>query len=194
MTSTTSPSTAALYEQLAETDTLGSATDPDLSAFRDAGGKLIIWHGWNDPAIPAQGSMAYYNAVTETMGGAEATGQFARLYLVPGMYHCANGDGPSVFDMLTPMLNWVEDGAAPERIVARQLDQAGAVVRSRPVFPYPQVPVWNGTGDPNLEASFAPGPGGEHDIAWKGEFTAGGRQWCRYENGQLICGPERGAN
>jgi feruloyl esterase len=99
-----------------------------------------------------------------------------------------------VFDLLTPMLNWVEDDVAPERVVAAQLDQGGAVVRTRPIFPYPQVPTWNGTGDPNQEASFAPGATGAHDIAWRSSFTTGGRHWCRYENGQLICGPDRGDN
>jgi feruloyl esterase len=185
---------AALFDQLRPADRLGAATDPDLSAFRDAGGKLIIWHGWNDPAIPASGSVAYYNAVTDTMGGPEATGEFARLFLIPGMYHCAGGDGPSVFDMLTPMLNWVEDGVAPDRIVAAQLGAGNTVVRTRPVFPYPQVAVWDGTGNPDDQASFGPAPTGAHDIGWRETFTPGGRDWCHLENGELVCGPDRGEN
>ncbi|MPY93327.1 MAG: tannase/feruloyl esterase family alpha/beta hydrolase [Acidimicrobiia bacterium] len=175
------------YQALREVDAVAAADDPDLGEFRDAGGKLIIWHGWNDPAIPAQGSMAYFEAVTEAMGGADAVGEFARLYLVPGMYHCSGGDGPDQFDLLTPLMAWVEGGNAPEGVTASQLDEDGTVTRTRPVFPYPQVPVYDGAGDPDDAASFSSAPEGQHHLTWASTFGSSGRAWCQLENGNLVC-------
>jgi hypothetical protein len=91
------------------------STDPDLGAFRDHGGKLIQFHGWNDPAIPARGSIAYYEEVKDVMGDPSA---FYRLYLVPGMLHCGGGRGPSTVDWQSLMQAWVEQGQAPGAVVA----------------------------------------------------------------------------
>jgi feruloyl esterase len=131
--------------------------------------------------------MAYFEAITEAMGGDEATAEFARLYLVPGMYHCGGGDGPDQFDLLTPLLGWVEDGVAPGSITATELDEAGEGVRTRPVYPYPDVPAYDGTGDPDDAASFSPAPDGAHDLEWVSEFGTSGRFWCRLEDGELVC-------
>jgi hypothetical protein len=91
------------------------STDPDLSQFRAGGGKLIQYHGWSDPAIPARGSIVYYEDVGRTMGD---TSDFYRLYLIPGMLHCGGGPGPSAVDWLGVLRNWVERGQAPQGLVA----------------------------------------------------------------------------
>lgn len=98
------------------------ASNPDLSAFRDHGGKLILYHGWADDSISPEGTVAYYDAVQEEMGGPEATQQFARLFMFPGVYHCSGGYGPSHFEMLDPIIDWVERGVPPEQIVATQYE------------------------------------------------------------------------
>ncbi|MBV7538689.1 tannase/feruloyl esterase family alpha/beta hydrolase [Duganella sp. sic0402] len=107
----------ATFQQLVPLHALYDATNPDLSAFAQSGGKLILWHGWADPHISPLNTIAYHEAVRTTMGADKATG-FERLYLLPGVYHCAGGEGPSAIDMLTPMVAWVEDHVAPEAIVA----------------------------------------------------------------------------
>jgi feruloyl esterase len=87
------------------------------------------------------------------MGKARAAA-FERLYLLPGVYHCAGGEGPSVLDLLTPLMDWVEKGAAPDAIPTRS---SGPVARSRPVFPYPALARYGGQGDPNDAASYGRG-------------------------------------
>lgn len=111
----------ATFDRLRALHPLYDATNPDLSAFARAGGKLIIWHGWADPHISPLNSIAYHEAVQRQLGKA-ATAAFERLYLLPGMHHCAGGEGPSQLDLLTPMLAWVEQGRAPDAILATQLD------------------------------------------------------------------------
>jgi hypothetical protein len=93
------------------------ATDPDLSKFASAGGKLIIWHGWSDPHISPRNSIAYYRAMLDVMGE-ERVKKFTRLYLFPGGGHCRGGEGPFNFDLLSTIMAWVETGNAPYRIVA----------------------------------------------------------------------------
>ncbi|HLK24391.1 MAG TPA: tannase/feruloyl esterase family alpha/beta hydrolase [Caulobacteraceae bacterium] len=93
-----------------------NATDPDLSDFRDHGGKLIQFHGWNDPAIPARGSIDYYGLVRRQMGDVSG---FYRLYLIPGMLHCGGGPGPGAVDWLAVLRAWVEQGQPPGDITAQ---------------------------------------------------------------------------
>ncbi|WP_239091536.1 tannase/feruloyl esterase family alpha/beta hydrolase [Streptomyces sp. SID14478] len=113
------------------------ATDPDLSAFKKAGGKLILWHGLGDQHIPAVGTMAYYKAVEQEMGGASATTDFARLFLLPGVAHCGGGQGPDTFDALTALTGWVTEGDAPARLTTRSLDGDGRTTATRPAYPFP---------------------------------------------------------
>lgn len=113
------------FDRLRARHRLFDATNPDLSAFAGRGGKLIVWHGWSDPHISPLNSIAYYTAVRKLMG-AERTDSFTRLYVLPGMYHCSNGEGPHQIDLLTPMMAWVEGGTAPDAIEARQPAQAAA--------------------------------------------------------------------
>jgi hypothetical protein len=152
-----------------------NATDPDLGPFRKRGGKLVVWHGWCDAAISPLNSIDYYRSVVARMGAAEAEA-FVRLYMVPGLQHCADGPGPDGFlgasalrddpghDMLAALERWVEQGVAPGPIVAakyrRASDPSSGVVRTRPLCPYPQVARWKGSGSTDEAASFAcTGPG-----------------------------------
>jgi feruloyl esterase len=93
------------------------ATNPDLAAFAARGGKLIVWHGWADQDIAPANTLAWWAALHRALGAARVEG-FARLFMVPGLAHCRDGQGPVSLDTLTPMLRWVEQGAAPDRLVA----------------------------------------------------------------------------
>jgi feruloyl esterase len=128
------------------------AADPDLSAFRRAGGKLIQYHGWNDPGVPPRNSVDYYERVLARDGLAR-TQAYYRLFMVPGMGHCGGGPGTASFDMLAGLVNWVERGQAPDTIPAAHLE-AGRAVRSRPLCPYPQRAVWNGSGRTDERTNF----------------------------------------
>lgn len=138
---------------------LYDATDPDLSAFATAGGKLILWHGLADPHISPLNTIAYYTAVQQTMGQAVAD-KFLRLYLFPGGYHCGGGEGPFTVDLLSPIMAWVEGGTAPNALLASHTQGTG------PEGPPPGVPMGGrppmglppGGPPPNMAAG--PPPGG----------------------------------
>jgi len=130
-----------------------NAIDPDLSAFLGRGGKLLLYHGWNDPLIAPENTVNYYDDVVRAMG-ATRTAESVRLFMMPGVGHCAGGDGPSNFDALGVLEQWVEQKKAPDRIVAARIT-AGAVDRTRPLCAYPTVAVWNGTGDTNQADNFS---------------------------------------
>jgi len=125
----------------------------DLSPFQKHGGKLLFYSGWADPLIPAGEVVRYYEKVEATMGGPQSTQLFTRLFMVPGMGHCAGGTGPNRFDALSALEPWVEKNVAPEKIVASQVS-GGVTERTRPLCPYPQVARWNGTGSTNDAANF----------------------------------------
>jgi feruloyl esterase len=127
--------------------------DPNLSAFKKRGGKLIMYTGWADPLIPAQDLVNYYEHMQNVMGGADATGEFARLFMVPGMGHCAGGEGPNRFDALAALELWVEKGTAPTKMIASHMT-AGIVDRTRPLCVYPQVARWKGRGSTDEAANF----------------------------------------
>ena len=128
--------------------------NPDLSALQKRGGKLLMYTGWADPLIPARDLVNYYEQVERTMGGREKTGAFARLFMVPGMGHCSAGTSPNQFDALGALDQWVEKGVAPASIVAAHR-ASGAVDRTRPLCPYPQVAKWKGAGSTDEAANFA---------------------------------------
>jgi len=123
--------------------------NPNLSFFKNRGGKLILYHGWSDPAFSPQQSIAYYESVIEEQGGLSRTKQFARLFLVPGMQHCiGSGPGPNVFDPLVSLIDWVERKIEPKAIIAKHfLDNdrnTGVVTRSMPLCSYPEIAHFNG--------------------------------------------------
>lgn len=138
----------------------------DLRAFQRAGGKLIIWHGAGDQGIPFEGTLDYWQRLT---GGRNPS--WARLFVVPSMWHCAGGDTLTDFDPFRALVSWVEGGRAPDRIVAEGRDPDGNVVRTRPVFPYPLRAKYSGSGSVDDAANFVPAPGfGFRDrIRWAGE-------------------------
>ncbi len=105
------------FKQITAYNALYGATDPDLSAYFNRGGRLLLWHGWSDPHISPINSIAYYRAVEATLG-ASATRQAMRFYLFPGLYHCGGGDGLNQFDVLTSIMAWVESGKAPDSLEA----------------------------------------------------------------------------
>jgi feruloyl esterase len=131
-----------------------SPTNPDLSKLRSRGGKLLLYHGWADPALSALSTIAYYEDVVKRAGGRQQSDRFVELYMVPGMHHCqGTGPGPNRFDMLTALDEWVEHGTAPTRVVASHATN-GVVDRTRPLCPYPQVAKFLGRGSVDAAESF----------------------------------------
>ncbi len=164
--------------KLAESKTAATlnAIDPNLKPFRTRGGKLILYHGWDDPAIPAPNTIHYFESVRTRLGQRDSE-SFMRLFMAPGMSHCAGGPGPNVFgqagaassddpehNIYRALEQWVEKGVAPEQLIAtRYKDERNptqGVKMTRPLCAYPKKAKYKGTGDPNDAASFicaAPG-------------------------------------
>jgi len=149
------------------------ATDnSDLSAFKARGGKLISYHGWADKLIMPQGTVKYFDALQTQFGGAQAVSSFAKLFMVPGMGHCQGSDGPNQFgqissgvvpvdanhDVFQAMLKWVEQGVAPEKIIATKFigdDPTKPVLRTRPLCEYPMVAKYKGSDSTDDAANFS---------------------------------------
>jgi len=144
------PSDLARMQTMSE---ILSPLDADLRPFKTNGGKLLMYHGWSDPAISAYGTVAYYDKVSKIVGGQKAMDDFAKLYLVPGMHHCTGGPGPNDFDVLTALENWVEKGQSPGPITASHKTN-GRVDRTRPLCPHPQVAKYVGSGSIDEAANF----------------------------------------
>lgn len=134
-----------LYNEVIGTD------DADLTAFRDAGGKTLIWHGWIDEVIFPRGTIDYYERIEEEVDG-QVT-DFARLFMAPGVEHCGGGTGPEPVDPFGALVDWVENGDAPEQLDAA-LTRDGDVVRTRPLCLYPAVAVWTGSGSTDVAENF----------------------------------------
>jgi feruloyl esterase len=131
---------------------LADAKDPDLSAFRRGGGKLLITYGWADAILQPLMGVNYYESVV-ARNGAKTT-DFARLFMVPGMAHCGGGVGPDRMDGVTAVIDWVEKSKAPDALIATKVTN-GQVVRTRPLCPYPQVARYKGQGSIDDAASFS---------------------------------------
>jgi tannase/feruloyl esterase len=126
---------------------------PDLQKFLARGGKLLHYHGWSDPGISPRSSIDYYNSVVTAVGRANDVPNSYRLFMVPGMGHCFGGDGATVFDPIGAMERWVEEGRAPDRMIASRWTD-GKVDRTRPLCPYPQVAEYKGAGTTDDAESF----------------------------------------
>jgi hypothetical protein len=140
---------------LARSRKIYDATSFDLRAFKARGGKILMWHGWADGAIMATSSVGYYEGVRRFMGGRDKTEDFFRLFLVPGVHHGGGGPGLTEFDSFSALEDWVEQGRSPDRLIAGRVTN-GVVERTRPVYPYPVLARYCGTGDPKLAESFVP--------------------------------------
>jgi feruloyl esterase len=147
---------------LQQYDSLIGTRDPDITAFRDAGGKMITWHGLADELVPYKGSVDYYNRVREVDGNVD---DYFRLYLSPGTAHCSPGQGPFPHGVLDDLIRWVEEGSAPEQLIAQNLtsvdpttgnlkgDRNETVGHGRPLCLYPRVQKYCG-GDTDLVSSY----------------------------------------
>jgi hypothetical protein len=151
---------------------IANATDPNVEEFRKLGHKLIYYHGASDPLIPAQNGIDYYEKVVAAEKGLERTQEYFRAFLVPGLYHCAGGPGPTAFgtslpapesqmdadhDILSALDRWVEKGVAPAKIIAtKYVDNSPAkgIALQRPLCAYPQVAHYKGSGDTKDAANF----------------------------------------
>jgi hypothetical protein len=193
------------FRQLAEMHKIYDAIDPDLSGLEAAGNKLILWHTLGDGSIPAVNTVVYYNEIQKLMG-AERTRKFALLYLFPGGSHCNAGITPIVCDLLSALMGWVEKGVAPNRLMSHYFApntvspggpaDMSKVVRTRPVFPYPQVARYKGNGSIDDAANFEAGTRltPEEPIHWIGAstfFKPRYQQWCGWSGMSFTCGPER---
>jgi feruloyl esterase len=126
--------------------TIVNAVNPDLSAFKARGGKLILYHGWNDTAISPGNTINYYNSVLTKMGAKQDN--WIRLFMIPGMGHCQGGPGPNQVNYMGALERWRESGAAPEQMQAYHVTN-NRVDMARPLCPYPQVAQYKGVGSTN---------------------------------------------
>jgi feruloyl esterase len=128
-----------------------NALDPNLKPLASSKGKLLMYHGWADPQIPAGSSVQYYERVLNAMGSSAK--DTARLFMVPGMNHCGGGTGTTTFDMLAALEQWVEQGKAPDSIAASKVTN-GKTERTRPLCSFPQVATYKGSGSTDEAANF----------------------------------------
>ena len=138
--------------QVARWSKLADAKETDLARFRKSGGKLIMTYGWADQILQPMMGVTYYEAVVAKNG--RNTSDFARLFMMPGVAHCGGGIGPDRHDAVTAVIDWVEKGKAPDTLLASKVTN-GAVVRTRPLCPYPQVARYRGQGSIDDAANFS---------------------------------------
>ena len=140
-------------DTVAKVGPLMASDNPNLAAFRDRGGKLVLWHGWADQLIVPEGTIDYYDDVTRKLGGGYAqTQSFARLFMAPGVGHCGGGDGPQPQGLFQSVVDWVEKGKAPDEILATKPTSNG--MQTRPLCPYPAHARWTGRGSTDDAANF----------------------------------------
>ncbi|ODP37862.1 tannase/feruloyl esterase family alpha/beta hydrolase [Sphingomonas turrisvirgatae] len=143
----------AVKAQVALYDPVAPDAAPDLTAFHARGGRLILYHGWSDQGVTPLGSLDYYSQVAARQGGMAKIREWFRLFMVPGMFHCRGGNAPNSFDFMPAIAAWVEQGTAPDGIVATQRE-GERVIRTRPLYAYPATAKYDGKGDVNVSASW----------------------------------------
>ncbi len=139
-------------ERLNFMEHLVSGFNPDMRRFRDRGGRMILYHGWQDG--PALNTVDFYETAANVVGGLEEAVGFARLFMVPGMDHCSGGAGVNSFDFLAAIEDWVEYGKAPDSLTGTHVDQNGTVGMSRPVYAYPNFARYDGNRERVVPESF----------------------------------------
>jgi feruloyl esterase len=151
-----------------------NANTADLEEFKSHGGKLILWQGFADPRIPVLNTIAYYERLIASQAPGDGHGkgerkedlrrtrEFAQFFLAPGVGHCGGGAGPDTADLISPLLQWVEQGIAPDQIIASKVVN-GVTTFSRPLCPYPALPRYSGVGDPTQASSFKCVADEDHD-------------------------------
>jgi hypothetical protein len=163
------------YKRLGMMESLYSATNPDLRQFKHNGGKLLVYQGWNDQLEPPAAIADYYETAERVIGSRVATQDFFRLFMIPGMNHCGDGEGAWLIDYLGYLEDWAEHGKAPEKLIGAHPrlpdDPAKAqriiselsfplhpsdIVFTRPVFPYPRRAKYKGIGDTANAENFVP--------------------------------------
>lgn len=128
-----------------------NADNPDLTAFRARRGKLLLWHGWADPALNPLATIRYYD---EVLGRDPRAAEDVRLFLLPGVVHCTGGPGPDQFDKIDPIVEWVEHGTAPSTIIVTKGADGEQPARTRPVCAYPAKAVYKGAGSTEDATNF----------------------------------------
>ena len=143
-----------MQKTMAMMNALTASENPDLSAFRNRGGKIVMWQGFADQLIPSEDSIDYYDSVTNFLGGGYAqTQQWYRHFMAPGVAHCGGGVGPQPQNLFPTVVNWVENAVAPDTLLATK-SLPGGVTQSRPLCPYPAMAKYIGSGDTNDAANF----------------------------------------
>ncbi len=139
------------YPRTVQSGQIFNATDPDLRPFHRHGGKMIIYHGWADFGVNPMRTIEYYRQVAALLGDEIST--FLQLYLIPGMHHCTGGVNIDRFDLMTPLINWVEGGIVPQGLTGHRVEQ-GKVTRTRPLCAYPRVSRYRGSGSIDVQENF----------------------------------------
>jgi len=145
--------TELFHQSVSEYEDVLGAANPDLSSFRDAGGKLLARQGLVDSLLAPNGTVLYRQEVDALMGGTEAVNDFYRLFYAPGVNHCGGGYGPVPTDPLSALVAWVENGTITDTIAAQFTDDSGDVV-THDICHYPLVSRYNGYGDPKVASSY----------------------------------------
>jgi feruloyl esterase len=176
--------TVRAHQRLQEVGDIYDATNPDLRRFAALGGKIIIYHGWADQAIPPFATLNYYRAVVHHSGGFAQAQTFSRLYMVPGTYHCpcgqpSDGDPQTTVDMLTPLTQWVTDGVAPGTLTFPVTAQTtGTGLQSLSVVPFnPTVPAPRNNG---LNSGY-------DYIGRASTYRPDAALWCRQDGPTMRC-------
>ena len=173
------------YQDLLGLQGIYAANNTNLQPFRDAGGKLIIVHGWSDQAISPWSTINYYAGVADFMGGFEATQSFSRLYMVPGGYHCFGGGDPFTRgDFLTPLINWVENGQAPDALTVPVAPAPTNTTTLTSVTVQPFNPLVKPAANGGLNSSY-------DYIGANTTYTPDNQAWCEQQGTQLVCATRR---
>jgi feruloyl esterase len=129
-----------------------NADAADLGRFKARRGRLILWHGWSDPALNGYSTISYHDRLARADPSFR---DYVRLFMLPGVLHCAGGPGPDTVDWLEAISAWVERGEAPTKLIARKKATGTSPAKARPLCVHPERAVYRGSGDPNAAESYS---------------------------------------